>query len=526
MTNSIVPGNDAPKAARSRSAMTRKLVLGVSFAALLAGAALPQFAYSTNSQAAQPVQAQPTDTRAAGLPDFAGLVEKVKPAVFAVQVKIDPSLKMTQDEGGQPEQNPFQGGENPFKGTPFEHFFDNAPFQFRGRPGGNHGHGPMVQGLGSGFFISADGYAVTNNHVVDGATKVEIKTDDGKTYPAKVIGVDPKTDLALIKAEGGGDFPFVKIADKAPRIGEWVLAVGNPFGLGGTVTAGIVSADGRDIGSGPYDDFIQIDAAVNRGNSGGPTFNLAGEVIGVNTAIYSPSGGNVGIAFDIPGTTVNQIIPVLKSKGHIERGWLGVQIQPVTDDIAQSLGLNSSKGALVDKPEPDSPAERAGLKSGDVIAKVDGKTVEDARDLARTIGGMAPDTKADLTVVRNGKEENIRLTLGAMKEDHPQVLARTEEDSTDLGKIGLSVASASSVAGAGEEGVLVTEVDPEGAAASSGIEAGDVILKIGDKDVSSAKDLQKALSDASSHGRAKALALIKRGSAQQYIALPSKASMS
>ena len=227
-------------------------------------------------------------------------------------------------------------------------------------------------GQGSGFFISADGYAVTNNHVVDKADSVEITTDDGKTYTAKVIGTDPKTDIALIKVDGRTDFPFVKLADKTPRIGDWVLAVGNPFGLGGTVTAGIVSARGRDIGAGPYDDFIQIDAPVNKGNSGGPTFDVDGNVIGVNTAIFSPSGGYVGIAFAIPAETVKSVVAQLQEKGSVTRGWIGVQIQPVTADIADSIGLKKAEGALVADPQADSPAAKAGIQSGDVIVSLNG----------------------------------------------------------------------------------------------------------------------------------------------------------
>ncbi len=522
MTTPITP-ESAPQSPRwRRSPLARKLLVGASAVALLAGASfLPQFAYS-----APPPISDSIHSQASTLPNFADLVAKVKPAVFAVQVKIDPSKRVAENDGGQqPMPNPFQGGENPFKGTPFEHFFDGLPFQFRGGPNGNN-QGPkeLIQALGSGFFISADGYAVTNNHVVDGATKVEVVTDDGKHYKGKVIGTDPKTDLALIKVEGGGTFPYVKLAKKAPKIGEWVLAMGNPFGLGGTVTAGIVSAENRDIGSGPYDDFIQIDAAVNRGNSGGPTFNLDGEVVGVNTAIYSPSGGSVGIAFDIPSTTVNEIVPVLKEKGHIDRGWLGVQIQPVTDEIAQGLGLSESKGALVDKPEAGGPAADAGIKAGDVITKVNGDTVENARDLARKIGSMEPRSTADLTIIRNGKQEDVKLTLGAMKQNQKQTLAsnENEDEGHQVGKLGLTVAPASSVQGAGSTGVAVTDVDPNGPAASSGIEPGDVILKIGDRDVGSPKELRQALSDAAAKGRSKALALVKHGNAQRYVALPSK----
>ena len=339
-----------------------------------------------------------------------------------------------------------------------------------------------------------------------------------------MVGADPKTDLALLKVEGKSDFPFVKMAPTMPKIGEWVLAVGNPYGLGGTVTAGIVSAENRDIGSGPYDDYIQIDAAVNRGNSGGPTFNLNGEVIGVNTAIYSPSGGSVGIAFDIPTTTVQAVIPVLKEKGHLERAFLGVQIQPVTADIAGSLGLDEAKGALIATPQADSPAEKAGLKTGDVIMKVDGKPIDNARDLARTIGSMAPNTKAELTVLRDGKEQTTRVTLGAMKDDVKQQLAEADQPADKLGKLGFSVAPAASLAGAGKSGLVVTEVDPAGAAADAGIQTGDVILKIGEREISSAKDLRQALSEATSRGRSKALALVRSSSGdQRYVALPASA---
>src|SRR4029077_4015444 len=249
-----------------------------------------------------------------------------------------------------------------------------------------------------GFFISSDGFAVTNNHVVEGADKVEVTTDAGKTYIAKVVGTDPRTDLALIKVEGGSEFPFAKLSAGKARIGDWVLAVGNPFGLGGTVTAGIVSASGRDIGSGPYDDYIQIDAPVNKGNSGGPTFDMEGNVIGVNTAIFSPSGGSVGIAFDIPAETVKTVVAQLKDKGFVSRGWIGVQIQSVTSDIAEGLGLKGTEGALVAEPQADSPAAKAGIAAGDVITAVNAHPVKDAHDLAKQIGSMTPGATIRLTV--------------------------------------------------------------------------------------------------------------------------------
>ena len=281
---------------------------------------------------------------------FADLVAKVKPAVISVRVKMDAGAEMMGFDGDKPFPP------NSHMQRFFHHFGmpdgENAPDNQR-RP---NGHVMMAQG--SGFFITADGYAVTNNHVVDKAKAVEITTDDGKNYDAKVVGTDPRTDLALIKVDGRGDLPFVKLSEAAPRIGDWVVAVGNPFGLGGTVTAGIVSARGRDIGSGPYDDFIQIDAPVNKGNSGGPTFDMEGNVIGVNTAIFSPSGGSVGIAFDIPAETVKTVIAQLKDKGMVSRGWIGVQIQPVTSDIAEGLGLKGTEGAIVAEPQQTAPPPR------------------------------------------------------------------------------------------------------------------------------------------------------------------------
>src|SRR6059058_1013792 len=366
-------------ATKSRILSAHRLVLlagiaGLGTTLLIGGAGfLPQ---PTNSDLSAVAYAQSVQ-RPVG---FADIVEKVKPAVISVRVKVAGGATMMGFEGGSPVP------------PNVERFFRRfglpeglSPEQPRTSPREH-----LVTGQGSGFFISADGYAVTNNHVVDKATMVEITADDGKTYTAKVIGADPRTDLALIKVDGRSDFPHVALAEKAPRIGDWVLAVGNPFGLGGTVTAGIVSARGRDIGAGPYDDFIQIDAPVNRGNSGGPTFDVDGSVIGVNTAIYSPSGGSVGIAFAIPAETVKSVIGQLKDKGSVSRGWIGVQIQPVTADIADSLGLKGTQGALVAEPQANSPAVKAGIQAGDVITAVNGAPVRDARDLARQIGAMSP----------------------------------------------------------------------------------------------------------------------------------------
>src|ERR1700760_2657871 len=424
---------------------------------------------------------------------FADIVERVKPSVISVKVNIQEKLAKSDKNTAD---SPFQPG------SPMERFFrrfggpDGLPPGLRPRGRG------QVTGQGSGFFISAGGYAVTNNHVVDGADKVEVTTDDGKIHSAKVIGTDARTDLALIKVEGGSNFQFAKLSDGKPRIGDWVLAVGNPFGLGGTVTAGIVSAMGRDIGNGPYDDFIQIDAPVNKGNSGGPAFNTAGEVVGVNTAIYSPSGGSVGIAFSIPAATVKNVINQLKDKGSVSRGWIGVQIQPVTPDIADSLGLKKAEGALVAEPQANGPAAKAGIESGDVITAVNGESVKDARELARTIGGLSPGSAVKLNVLHKGSDKVVNLTLGTLpntveaKADNDNNDKGKESRGTDVPKLGMTVAPANSVAGAGKDGVVVTEVDPKSAAAERGFKEGDVILEVAGKTVTSPGDVRDAIAAA------------------------------
>jgi serine protease Do len=454
---------------------------------------------------------------------FADIVERVKPSVISVKVNINEKVASKDDSSGN-DDSPFQPG------SPMERFFrrfggpDGLPPGLRGGPRGGRG---MVTGQGSGFFISADGYAVTNNHVVDGADKVEVTTDDGKTYSAKVIGTDARTDVALIKVEGGSNFPFAKLSDGKPRIGDWVLAVGNPFGLGGTVTAGIVSASGRDIGNGPYDDFIQIDAPVNKGNSGGPAFNTEGEVMGVNTAIYSPSGGSVGIAFSIPASTVKNVIAQLKDKGSVSRGWIGVQIQPVTSDIADSLGLKKAEGALVAEPQANGPAAKAGIESGDVITEVNGETVKDARELARTIGGLAPGSAVKLNVLHKGQDKVVNLTLGQLP-NSMEAKADTDDDNgksnptkgTDVPRLGLTVAPANSVAGAGKDGVVVTEVDPKSAAAERGFKEGDVILEVAGKSVANATDVREAINAARTDNKNSVLMRIKSGGSSRFVAIP------
>ncbi len=441
-----------------------------------------------------------------GLPDFTQLVQRVKPAVVSVRVRQDVTAQLT------PEGDTV----NPFQDTPLEKFFHGQ--EKEGRRGQQLKTVP-TEAQGSGFFISADGYIVTNNHVVDDASAVEVVTDGGETLNAKVIGTDKQSDLALIKVETAQTFPFVTLAKETPQIGEWVVAMGNPFGLGGTVTAGIISAENRDIGESPYDDFLQIDAPINRGNSGGPTFNLKGEVIGVNTAIYSPSGGSVGIAFDIPASTVEAVIPQLQKSGHVTRGWLGVQIQPVTKDIADSLGMKDAKGALIAVPQPDSPASAAGLKSGDVIIAINNESVKDARSLARKIADLAPGSEVSLSILRDGRPETVSLRIGQMKQSVKQG-TNEETHKEKVERLGLALAPLQDIEGADGKGLAIVGVEPGSEAASLGMSEGDVILKAGGKAVATPSDFRDALRSAKEAGHSHALVLLKHENNQLYVAVP------
>jgi serine protease Do len=497
-------------------------------AVALVGAGLSHNAYFQ----ATPANAQTAPLAAApgqGSPaSFADIVEKVRPAVVSVKVKVETAAMNgpgisddSDDEDGAPQGMPrglppgiekffreFGQGQNQGQGQGGQRFGQQM------RPRGHQ----YAQAQGSGFFISQDGYNVTNNHVVDHAVEVTVTMDDGKTLDAKVVGTDPKTDLALLKVKQSGTYPFVKFASTAPRIGDWVIAVGNPFGLGGTVTAGIVSARGRDIGSGPYDDYLQIDAAVNKGNSGGPTFNVNGEVIGVNTAIFSPSGGSVGIAFDIPAEVATNVVASLKDTGSVSRGYIGVQIQPVTSEIADSLGLKDAKGALVAEAQKDGPAGEAGIKAGDTIVAVNGQAVASPKELSREIAAMKPGSKVELGVIRDGKEKTISMSLGSLPNDK-QAKAETGDAGTTGGSFGLSLAPASTVKGSGDKGVVVTEVDPDGAGAQQGIRQGDVILEVAGKAVSQPAEVKKALADARQEGRKAVLMRLKTGDQSRFVAL-------
>jgi serine protease Do len=444
---------------------------------------------------------------------FADVVDHVRGAVVSVKVKTTETAD-ADDEDEAPHIMP---------GDPLERFFKHFGEEggkHQGGPGGHHLKPHVTQAQGSGFFISADGFMVTNNHVVENATEVSVTLDDGKSVPATIVGTDKKTDLALLKVQQGGPYQYVEFAKMPPRVGEWVIAVGNPFGLGGTVTAGIVSARGRDIGAGPYDDFLQIDAPVNRGNSGGPSFNGQGQVVGVNTAIFSPSGGSVGIGFAIPSDTAQNVIASLKDKGVVARGWIGVQIQPVTAEIADSLGLKSNKGALVAEAQADAPASSAGIKSGDVILGIDGERIDGPRDLAKRVAALGPGKKADLMYWHDGSEKTTSVKLGSLPDDK-EAKAQTGkgQEGDSFAGLGLTLAPASSVQGAGSHGVVVADIDPDGAAAQKGLQVGDIILEAGGHAVSQPADVKAALAEAKKDNRKAVLLRVKGSDGTHFVAI-------
>ncbi len=481
----------------STFSLTKKTVLGLFTAGLLGASVLTStmvFMPSTTVHAEQAAVFDPHQS-------LAPLVEKVMPSVVSVEIKFSNVAAGDSTDGASPEQMP----------PGMQEFLDQFP-QFKNRmpPQSPRGGGGA---LGSGFVISSDGYVVTNNHVVDKADEVKISFQNGDKFDATVIGTDPKTDLALLKIKSDKTFPHVEFSKTEAKVGDYVMAVGNPFGLGGTVTSGIVSARGRDIGSGPYDDFIQVDASINKGNSGGPTFNMGGEVVGINTAIFSPSGGSVGIGFAIPASTATSVIESLKTNHKVTRGWLGVQIQPVTQDIAESLGLENAKGAIISELTDGSPALKAGLKSGDTILKVDGTDIADARDLAKVISRVTPGKVVQLSIIRGGKAETVPVTLEAMPADVKMASAKVEElKRGSLSSLGLDVATADDGAG-----VKITKVDPKSAAAERGLKEGDVILEVAGTQVNDPAAVAEALKGAKGK---KVLMLVKTAEGQRYLALP------
>jgi serine protease Do len=487
--------------AKTGGKVRSRALLGSALALVIGGALVgttilpsqtPAYAEAVEVQGLQPIS-------------FADVVEEVRPAVVSVRVR----------SAGR-EAVGTEDNDSPFfdlpEGSPMEKFFE----QFRQGPR-NGRRGPRRStSLGSGFFISEDGFVVTNNHVVDKGKTLTVILEDGSEYDATVIGTDKKTDLALLKVEADEKFTYVKFAEGEARVGDWVVAVGNPFGLGGTVTAGIISANGRQIGAGPYDDFIQIDAAVNRGNSGGPAFNFKGEVVGVNTAIFSPSGGNVGIAFAIPADMAARIVGDLMDDGSVVRGWLGVQIQPVTLDIADSLSLDDEAGALVSEALSDSPAKMAGLESGDTILSINGKSIDGPRELSMMIAEMDPGATVKVTYWRDGEERDLNVTLGTFPDSVELASLETpdEVEPSTLEEFGMAIAPDDD-----SQGVVITDVDPNGQAAQRGLQQGDIIVEVDKVAATDPEFVEKKMAEARADGNKTVLLWVKSRDAMRFVAL-------
>jgi serine protease Do len=485
----------------------------------LAGAAgaglLVSSVLSINGGSAQP--AAPRTPAAPGA-SFAEVIESVSPAVVNIAVmKVESSSPTTFEFSTPGAPAPQFRGQFPFEF--FERFFEGDPRQFQRRS----------EGQGSGFLIDASGYIVTNNHVAGGADEITVTLQDGRKFDASLVGSDARTDLALLKIDASG-LPYVAFGDSdKARVGDWVVAIGNPFGLGGTATAGIISARGRDsrdlrISDYADNDYLQLDAPINFGNSGGPVFNVSGEVVGVNTAIFSPNGGNVGIGFAIPANQAKDIIADLRENGTVERGWLGVNIQSLDDDLAQSLGLDSARGALVADVVDDSPAAKGGLQAGDVITRFNGAEIEDARALSRTVAAASPNESARVTVWRDGRSRDLTVELGEAQNE-PVVASNrggpgaqgttaaglTLRPLTDQDRAALEIPS-------DVEGVLVAAVAPGSPAAEKGLRQGDLITRVNREAVTNVAEAVAAL-NAAREGNGTALVLVRRGDAQQFVAL-------
>jgi len=446
-----------------------------------------------------------------GLPDFSLLIKKLSP------VTVNISSSRTVNAG----MNQF--GQNPFgeQGDPFRDFFGDDFFKhfFGGDPNREY----QQQGLGSGFIIDPAGYILTNNHVIDGADEIKVKTYSDKEYDAKVVGTDPKTDLALlkIKLRKGDTLQAATLGDSdALNVGEWVIAIGNPFGLQATVTAGIVSAKWRKIGTSPYEDFIQTDASINPGNSGGPLFNLRGEVVGVNSMIYSPSGGNVGIGFAIPINLASNVVQQLKDSGRVVRGWLGVVVQTVTPDLAQSFGLEEGIGALIADVAPGGPAETSGIKPGDIIIKFNGKSIREMSDLPMLVAQTPIGTKVTVTVLRDGKTKKITVKIGELKDDR-EPAARTQNATVEMGmQVREITPELVRALGLTEDtGILIVSVDPGSIAGNAGLAKGDVIKELNRSPIITMADFNEALKK---KREGNILLLVKRGRSSLWVVVKQK----
>lgn len=489
------------------------LVLGLGASALL-----PRNAPDTTGAPQQVAQLTPVATHSmpphmieSGAPfSFADLVERVSPAVVTVTVEQEVNAAAGMNMQDLPE--------------PFRDFFN----QYGQGKGLNIPRKAVA--MGSGFIIDKSGYIVTNNHVVEGAKDIKVKLADGREFTAKLIGSDPATDVALLKVKADRSLPTVEFGDDHQlRVGDWVIAVGNPFGLSNTVTAGIVSSIGRDVGNGPYTSFIQIDAPINRGNSGGPTFDIRGKVIGMNSMIFSPSGGSVGIGFAIPSSTVRGIVEQLKSHGRVARGWLGVEVQAITPEMAASFGNKDLKGAIVASVVPGGPASKAGFRQGDLVVAINGTTVEDSRDLTRRVAALQAGTTATFTVVREGSKQELTAKVGVRKEqqvasnDNPDEPTSAPASTAEAMGLGLAAVTPDTRRAFNlspdTSGVVITKVDPNSDAADKGIQPGDVVMSVANKPVHSPQDLKNRVADAKAAGRTAVLVLVNGQNGQRFVAL-------
>jgi len=490
-----------------QQSITRRVLIGVA----ITGVAVAGMAGLSQPSTAAPPAAEKTVITQ---PSFADIFERVSPSVV--------NISITKKARVQPMAGILGHPATPWGDGPLDDFFS----RFFSIPGGPPAS-VTSRALGSGLILDSDGYIVTNNHVVEGADSVTVTLSDGHELEATIVGADPKTDLALLKVVADEPLTSVDLGDSdSVRVGDWVLAVGNPFGLGGTATFGIISAIGRDIQSGPYDNFLQIDAPINSGNSGGPVFDVSGKVIGVNTAIFSPNGGNVGIGFAVPAAQVRKVVAELREDGHVTRGWLGVQIQEIDDDLADSLGIESGTGALVADVVPDSPADKAAVRIGDVITVFDGQAVDSPKGLSRLVADARPRDKARMTILRDGKVLNVTVRLG--EADSAEAMAAIgpgDHMNPSMGsQFGMTLAPLSDgirrQLDLADEvtGLVVTDVAPDGVAAEKGIRRGDVIRSVDGRDLKSVSDFQAAMGKDRTGARSVRM-LVRRGDNQRFVAL-------
>ena len=511
---------DNPQTPSRRARHSRLLAMSSAAAIVVVGlgafALLPP---AQNVATHNPVQLAANDTKSTprmlenSSPfSFADLVERVSPAVVTITSETM-STAGDEEDSEAPDNLP----------EPFRDLFN----QFnKGQQAQQPPHKEIS--AGSGFIISKDGLIVTNNHVIDASKKITITLPDKRKFTATLVGTDPATDIALLRIKSDKPLPTVEFGDdRGLRVGDWVVAVGNPFGLSNSVTAGIVSSIGRDIGAGNYSDFIQIDAPINRGNSGGPTFDLRGQVVGMNSMIFSPSGGSVGIGFAIPATTIHDVVAQLQAHGKVSRGYLGAEIQPMTPEIAASLGLKNEKGAIVASVVPNGPAAKAGFQQGDVVTAIDGKSIEDSKDLVRRVGGIAAGASSDFTVEREGSTKTVKVTIGARPDEkvaanEPATPSSMPATASAMG-LGLTAVTPDARRtynlGSSIDGVVITKVDPSSDAADKGLQPGDVVLKVGSRTVHTPQDVKDGVTEAEKGGHKSVLLLVASQGRSQFVAI-------